>query len=104
MRFERGRLATGDPSARGEAVVELARVGCARIEHILTGAVATPVEYLADEDEWLVLLTGGATLAVDGELVALSPGDWLLVPAYVAHRLLDVVAGTSWVTVTGRVG
>jgi cupin 2 domain-containing protein len=101
MRFTRGRLTNGDPSAPGESVVEIARVGGARVEHIFTGALSTPVDYLADEDEWLVLVAGGATLDIDGERVALGPGDWLFVPALVPHRLLDVVPGTSWVTVTG---
>jgi hypothetical protein len=86
-----GRL--GDPAdapASGERTVELARVGAtggtagAVVEQILSGRLDGPVDYLEAVDELVVLLAGGAVLDVDG-----TP-----------HRLVETLAGTSWLTVT----
>ena len=101
----RGRLdGPADAPTTGERVTVLARVGTARVEHILTGRLDEPVEYCADVDEWVAVMGGGATLQLDGASIHLGPGEWLLLPAGTPHRLVDASPGTSWVTVTGPVG
>ena len=94
----RGRLRPpSDAPADGETTDRLVDVrGGTRIEQILSGRVDTPVDYQPDRHEWVTVLAGGATLVVDGETVDLAPGDWVLLPADVPHRLVRVVAGTSW--------
>jgi mannose-6-phosphate isomerase-like protein (cupin superfamily) len=72
------------------------RNGGARVEQILSGRVDTPVDYLEPSAEWVAVLAGGATVEVAGEPVDLAPGDWVLLPADVPHRLTRVDAGTSW--------
>jgi cupin 2 domain-containing protein len=62
----------------------------ARIERIVSAGQATPPGQWYDQpgDEWVALLAGRATLRwEDGSLVELSPGDWLLIPARVRHRV-----------------
>ena len=70
-----------------EALVERSQV---RIERIVSCGQITPEDgvYYQDEDEWVLLLAGGARLWLDdqGE-VALAPGDALLIPAHVRHRV-----------------
>jgi len=61
-----------------------------RIERIVsTGQTTAAGEwYDQPEDEWVALLLGRATLVFDGgDPVELAPGDWLLIPAHVRHRV-----------------
>lgn len=66
------------------------------VEQILSGRVDTPVDYLAPRNEWIAVLHGGATLQVGAEPVELTAGEWVVLPADVPHRLLQVEEGTSW--------
>ena len=45
--------------------------------------------YDQDRDEWVLVLRGGAALEIDGEpeLVELRPGDHLVLPARLRHRV-----------------
>jgi cupin 2 domain-containing protein len=61
-----------------------------RVERIVsTGQTTPPGEwYDQPQAEWVVLLTGSATLTYeDGSTLALRPGDHLLIPAHVRHRV-----------------
>ena len=92
-----GRLRSPDEApVAGERAEEVARIGGVIIEQILSGALKAPVEYDQDHDEWVVVLSGGAVLQVGADRVELSAGDWLLLPARVPHRLLEIEPGTSW--------
>lgn len=96
-----GRLAapaTAPPN--GERVEEIARVPRFVVEHILSGELDAPVDYLQADDEWVVVLAGSATLEVRGERFELGAGDWFLLPAGVPHRLVRTEPGTSWLAVT----
>jgi cupin 2 domain-containing protein len=96
----RGRLRPpGDALDDGETVAVLATMGHVRVEHLLSGELAAPVDYLQDHDEWVVTLAGGAVLEVGGASVALAPGDWVLLPRGVPHRLVSTEWGTSWLAV-----
>jgi cupin 2 domain-containing protein len=97
MTLERGRLspATEAPQA-GERSEVLARLGGAVVELILSGRISAPVDYNQPHDEWVAVLDGAAVLQVDDEQVVLSTGDWILLPAHVPHRLVEVEPGTRW--------
>jgi cupin 2 domain-containing protein len=102
----RGRLneAATAPAA-GEHVERLGALGGVVVEQILSGALDAPVDYDQPEDEWVVLLGGRATLVVAGETVELVAGDWLFLPAHLAHRLVETQPGSSWLAVTAtRIG
>jgi cupin 2 domain-containing protein len=98
--FRRGRLedATAAP-ATGERFAELARLPGVRIEQILSGALAEPVSFEQQHDEWVVVVEGGATMLVDGAELELRPGDWLLLPAGCPHTVVETRPGTSWIAV-----
>jgi cupin 2 domain-containing protein len=92
-----GRLRpSSDAPAAGEQSEELARLGGVVVEQILSGAIAAPVDYDQDHDEWVVLLSGGATLDVEDESLELAAGDWVLLRAHVQHRLVETVPGSTW--------
>ena len=101
MSFVRGRLAPADAApGHGEQVQRLADLGSVAVDQILSGRLDGPVDYCENEDEWVVVLHGAATLSVDGEHMELGPGDWVLLPARTPHRLVETHPGTSWLTVT----
>ena len=69
------------------------------VEQILSGGSVEPSEYVQQEDEWVLVLEGGAALDVDGKRVELGPGDWVFLPASVPHTVLRTDEGTSWLAV-----
>ncbi|MBN8831262.1 MAG: cupin domain-containing protein [Sphingomonadales bacterium] len=76
----------------------------ARIERIVSAGQTTPEDAPYDQphDEWVLLLAGGARLWLEdkGE-TALVPGDALLIPANVKHRVTWTQAEppTVWLAV-----
>jgi mannose-6-phosphate isomerase-like protein (cupin superfamily) len=104
MPLARGRLQPPEAApATGEHVIRLADVHHAVVDQILSGRLDRPVDYRQDEDEWVVVLHGRATLDVEDERMHLGPGDWVLLPAGTPHRLVETHPGTSWLTVTAPV-
>ncbi len=101
MSIIRGRLApAGTAPPEGERLTRLVDLGHAAVDQILSGRLHDPIDYCQDEDEWVLVLHGAAILAVEGEEMELRPGDWVLLPARIPHRLVETRPGTSWLTVT----
>jgi cupin 2 domain-containing protein len=102
-RVVNGRLRpSSDAPAVGERSEEIAQLGGVVVEHIVSGAVAAPADYDQDHDEWVVLLSGGATLEVGDEHLHLAAGDWVVFPAHVQHRLVQTVPGSTWLALHAR--
>ena len=70
-----------------------------KINRIVSSDNVEPIEYIQEEDEWLVLLEGEATLRIENEEKKLSKGDTLFIPKKVPHNVLKTKAGTIWLTV-----
>lgn len=95
-----GRLL--DPSeapATGERIEEVFRHRNLMVEQILSGDVDDPVDYLQEQDEWVVLTAGTAVMEVGGEAIELTAGDWVFLPGGVPHRLVRTTAGSRWLGV-----
>ncbi|MBE9111277.1 cupin domain-containing protein [Nodosilinea sp. LEGE 07298] len=61
-----------------------------RIERIISTGQTTPPGQWYDQSqaEWVLLLQGSATLTYEnGAALAMGPGDYVLIPAYVRHRV-----------------
>ena len=55
-----------------------------------------------DENEWVIVLTGSASLLFEGENeIELSAGDYLMIPAHQRHRVLktDPEQPTIWLAI-----
>jgi cupin 2 domain-containing protein len=88
---------------------ELVRVllsvpGQLRIERIVSRGHCSPHGFWYDQDEheWVSVLAGRAQIEIEARgLVELGPGDHLLLPAHVRHRVVhtDPEVDTIWLTV-----
>ncbi len=73
-----------------EVYTELVRSGDLRIERIVSRGQASPpgVWYDQETNEWVLLIKGSASLRFpDGREIALAPGDHVLIPRHVRHRV-----------------
>ena len=55
--------------------------------------------YSQDEDEWVIIIEGSATLELEGEKRYLKRGDSLFIPAHTPHQVLETASGTVWLAV-----
>jgi cupin 2 domain-containing protein len=69
------------------------------VEQILSSASASDELYVQERDEWVVVLEGAAVLEVEGVTTELTVGDWIVLPAGVAHRVVRTEPGTNWLAV-----
>jgi cupin 2 domain-containing protein len=85
-----------DPSAAEEVFTELAGGGRFRLERIVSTGQTTPQNatpggewYDQDAVEWVLVVQGRAEVLFEGEdgPRALGPGDYVLIPAHVRHRV-----------------
>lgn len=83
----------------GETLTTLLSHKNITINHIVSSDKLEAVEYVQDEDEWLVLMEGQATLLVGNEEKVLCKGDTLFIPAKTPHKILHTQEGTVWLTV-----
>jgi len=97
-----GNLLADLPARLGEEtfVALLDRPGV-RLERIVsTGQATPPGEWLSQaHEEWVLLLKGAAILTLEGEApLMLGPGDHVLIPADLRHRVYwtDPRAPTVW--------
>jgi cupin 2 domain-containing protein len=97
--IERGSLDQSPAPMVGEHFRELAAVQNVVIEEIVSSALPDSVEYRQSHDEWVVVLAGVARLDINGSDVALAAGEWVLIPAWTPHRVVDTAAGTRWLAV-----
>ncbi len=72
------------------------------LERIVSRGHATPEGewYDQERNEWVMLLKGGARLRIEGEdeAITLKPGDYIILPAHLKHRVEWTTPGedTVW--------
>ncbi len=96
-------------SAPEELFTELLNAANVRIERIVSFGQSSPEGfwYDQDENEWLLLLEGSATLGFeDGSTLDLGPGDFLNISAGQRHRVekTDPNGRTVWLAVFMKTG
>ena len=83
----------------------LAESGAVRIERIVSDGHVSPLDEWYDQawDEWVLLVSGGATLLFENNAahVILLPGDYVMIPAGCRHRVerTDPTQKTIWLAV-----
>jgi len=86
------------PVAGSERVDILLKQRGVRIERIVSNSADTGW-FDQEEDEWIALIEGKATLQVEEQSVALERGDVLLLRAHVRHRVVSTSEDALWLTV-----
>ena len=84
---------------KGEHFTTLLEHKNVKINHIVSSDTLEPITYIQEEDEWLVLLEGEATLRIANKEKTLKKGETLFIPAKVPHSVLKTQKGTVWLTV-----
>jgi cupin 2 domain-containing protein len=93
-----GNLLPCGPGAK-EEFRQLLQGKSFRLEHIVSHGECSPPGFWYDqeEEEWVALLRGEATLAYDDETTqSLLPGDAVLIPAHRRHRVASVSPDAVW--------
>ncbi len=68
----------------------LLSTGDVRLERIISTGQTTPEGewYDQEETEWVALLAGEAEISFeDGEVLKMHPGDYMLIPPHIRHRV-----------------
>lgn len=95
-------LAALPASGNEEAFEQLFAATGLRIERIVSLDHASPEGFWYDQpqDEWVMVTTGEAVIEFDdGSRRTLRPGDWLVIPAHVRHRVAATFGRTVWLAV-----
>jgi len=87
------------PPHKNEIFTTLIKHKNIKINRIVSASNIKPIEYMQEEDEWLVLIEGKAVLLLDNEEKLLEKGDTLFIPAKTPHSVLKTNDGTVWLTV-----
>ena len=69
------------------------------IERIVSTSLIEPKVYTQEQDEWVLLLEGTASLSVDGKEVKLEKGDYLFLPAMTPHEVTKVSNNALWLAI-----
>ena len=78
-----------------------------KLEHILSHGEPTAVNYWYDQQqpEWVVLLRGKAKLKFEGdEMLELTAGDFILIPARSKHRVESCSYDALWMALHFHAG
>ncbi len=93
---------TDKKPASGEEITEtLINRRSIKVERIISNRASTGW-YDQDENEFVLLLKGGAVLDFDGETVEMKEGDWILIKAHQKHRVVSTEKDTVWLCVFFR--
>lgn len=100
--MESANLCSGIPRELPEELTDtLARGEGVRIERIVSRGHRSPSGfwYDQDENEWVLIVKGAATLrfAEGDRLVELGPGGYVDIPAHARHRVESTADGTDTV-------
>ena len=83
----------------GETFTTLLQHKNIKINRIVSSDDLDETEYIQEEDEWLVVLEGKATLLLKDEKKTLIKGESLFIPSKTPHRVVRTQNGTIWLTV-----
>lgn len=72
-----------------ESFDTLLKCGNVLIERIQSPAGTRSKLFIQDQDEWVCLLQGNAKLEMGEEIVKLTAGETLFIPAGTPHRVVD---------------
>lgn len=89
MNSDRHNLFTDIPKLiEGEDFATILQCRNVKIERILSSSQPESIVYNQPQDEWVLLIQGGATLMINQDKIQLQKGDYLFIPAYTPHQVI----------------
>lgn len=91
-----------DPEDSEETFTTLFEKADVKIESIASHGQASPDGFWYDQpgDEWVMIVRGEAVLEVQDQApITMCPGDHVLIPRYVKHRVAKTTSDTLWLAV-----
>ena len=87
-------------SSKEETISEFLSGQQFKLEHIVSRGQASPDDfwYDQDQDEWVTLISGQASLVFEDGILDLVPGDSLLIRAQQKHRVSSTSKDAVWLT------
>jgi cupin 2 domain-containing protein len=92
-------LFTLPPITHGESFETLLTHKNVKIVKIVSSEAIEENHYTQEEDEWVVIIEGEATLLLGDHTHHLTKGDSLLIPSHTPHSLLHAQQNTIWLCV-----
>ena len=83
----------------GEEFTTLLETKNIKITRIVSSDKLEVLEYCQEEDEFVILIEGKATLEINGKKITLIRGDTLYIPANTKHKVLSTQKGTLWLAI-----
>lgn len=83
----------------GEEIIPLLRKEAFVLEHIISRGASSEPDFWYDQPkaEWVLLISGTATLEFEDRKVTLAGGDSLLIPAHCRHRVSATSLDAHWI-------
>lgn len=98
--MQRANLLAGATAPNeGERFDTLLRLRNLHVERIISSGDISQTEYVQEQDEWVLLLQGTATLDISGEETTLEAGDHVFLPARTPHSVTKVSQGAMWLAI-----
>lgn len=87
------------PPAQGERFETLLSHRNLVVERIVSSSRIESVDYVQEQDEWVLLARGEARMTVAGEAIELAAGDHLFLAAGTPHRVERTSEGALWLAI-----
>jgi len=83
----------------GEEFTTLLESKNIKIVKIVSSDNINDIEYCQNENEFVVLIEGSATIEIEGDIKKLKRGDYLYIPALKKHKVIKTSKGTLWIAI-----
>ena len=70
-----------------------------KIVRIISSDILDTNKYIQNEDEWILIIEGKATIKMNNKEYNLIKGDTLFIPSKTEHIINSVESGTIWLAI-----
>ncbi|WP_042553553.1 MULTISPECIES: cupin domain-containing protein [Pseudomonas] len=88
-----------EPPVQGERFETLLSQRNLVIERIVSSTRIESVDYVQEQDEWVLLVRGTASMTIAGKALELTAGDHLFLAAGTPHRVERTSDGALWLAI-----
>lgn len=90
---------TQEPKENGETFVTVFQNNSLKIESIRSWLKAPGEVYNQEQDEWVLLVRGEASLQISEQILKMTEGDCCFIPRHTKHQVLSTSNDALWLGV-----